>query len=243
VSSFHNVAVSRVELSETWVTVGDTVTINVTVRNLGYFAETVNVTVFFDGDEIGSETDRVLAIGGELVLTFSWDTASVPWGEYEITAEVSDVMGETEVSDNVLIAGTMTFDGLECELSIESSSASLMLGESTTISGAIDPARVGTSVTIWARLDDGAWEQLFSATTSAAGAYSYLWTPDDEGAYLVYASWVGDDFTMNSASPVLAVVVAAEPPPPGINVFLISTAALGVLWLVTLVYFIRLKKP
>ena len=243
VRSFHNVAVSAAELSETWVTVGDVVAVDVTVRNLGYFAETINVTVFYGAEVVGLEINKTLAVGAESMLTFSWNTANVPAGYYDITAMISEISGEIDISDNMLVIGMVTVEGLESSISIEVSSTSVKLGESTTISGAIDPQRDGASVTIWAKLVDGDWTILARPTTSAAGAYSHVWTPEAEGSYVVYSSWVGDDFALPCESDLMVVMVAEEAPPPPIDVFMISTAALAVLWLVTLAYFVVLKKP
>lgn len=243
VRAFHNVAVSAAELSDTRVTVGDVVSIDVTVENSGYYAETANVTVLYDAEVLGLEINKTLAIGAESLLTFSWDTTDVPMGDYDIIAMISELSEEIDFSDNILIVGTVTVEGVESSISVEVSSASLKLGESTTISGAIDPQRVGASVTIWVKLVDGDWTILERPNTGAAGAYSHAWTPEAEGYYVVYSSWAGDDFALPSESDMMVVMVVAEPPPPPIDVFMISTAALAVLWLVTLAYFLVLKKP
>ena len=241
VVSFHDVAVSSVKLSKTVATVGDVLFINVTVTNLGSFAETVNVTVFSDSDEIATQTNKALAVGGELKLTFSWSTANVPKGDYEITAEISEVLGETEVGDNILDAGAATIEGAESSLSIEVSTVSLKLGESATISGTISPARGGTSVTVWGKPVDGDWESISSTSTSSAGTYSFEWTPDAAGSYVVYSSWAGDDFTLSSKSDLVAVIVSVEQP-PAVDIFMISTAALGIILVATIVYFLRKPK-
>lgn len=76
----HDVAVTNVVPSPTSVTVGDSVSIDVAVENQGNFAETFDVTVYYDDTVIDSMTGVSLGSGGSDVLSFTWDTTGVAPG-------------------------------------------------------------------------------------------------------------------------------------------------------------------
>ena len=104
--SFWNMAgVHDISVKKVWrpspikVTVGQSVSVNVTVSNLGDFTETFDVTVFYDGNVIEKRTGVTLEVGMEKTLQFTWDT-DVPPGSYTIKAVASTVAGETSTTDN-----------------------------------------------------------------------------------------------------------------------------------------------
>jgi len=101
----HDVAVINVVAHPPSVPSGQTVYINVTAENQGYFSETFEVVVYADrwgGNthvNIGSETVS-LDVGDSTILEFTWDTSGVPCGTYWITAEA--VLPEDDnLSDNI----------------------------------------------------------------------------------------------------------------------------------------------
>jgi len=104
----HDVAVIDVTPSLTEVYVDEAVTITVVTENQGTVTETFNITVYYDGNIIGTQNVIDLAPGGSKTLTFSWDTTDVAEGEYVIKAEASVVPGETNIEDNTYIDGTVT---------------------------------------------------------------------------------------------------------------------------------------
>jgi len=97
----HNIAVTRVIAAPDEATVGEEVEIRVTVKNLGGFNETFDVTVEYDGEEIDALTDVFVESGATETLMFDWDTTDVPAGTYTIRAEASIVEGEDITDDNV----------------------------------------------------------------------------------------------------------------------------------------------
>jgi len=99
----HDVALTNVTPSKAKVYEGEIVDINVTVRNEGITPEIFNVTSYYDGNVIGTQTDALYQ-GTETTLTFSWNTSSVP-GNHVISAEVSVVPGETDTLDNTFVDG------------------------------------------------------------------------------------------------------------------------------------------
>ena len=106
-----DIAITNVVPSPTEVTVGKNVTIEVTVENEGYFNETFDVAVYYDGTLIDTETDVFLASGSSTTLTFTWDTTDVAEGTYTIKAEASEVPDETDTDDNTYPDGTVKVRG------------------------------------------------------------------------------------------------------------------------------------
>ena len=103
----HDVAVVHVDVSPTIVEKGGTVNIRVRVRNEGSFSESFNVTVFYDSFVIETRRVTSLSPGQETTLSVFWNTSDVDIGTYTIKAEASAVAGETDLSDNKMIDGTV----------------------------------------------------------------------------------------------------------------------------------------
>ena len=104
----HDVAVTGVSLSATTVTTGETVTITAQVLNKGTETESFSVKAFYDTNEIGTpkQVSNLVSEDGE-TLTFNWNTAGVPEGNYRIIVEIPAVEGETVVLNNRFIDGTV----------------------------------------------------------------------------------------------------------------------------------------
>jgi trehalose utilization protein len=100
-----DVAIIDVTPSTNQTYVGRTITINVTVINEGEVAETFHVILYYNmtaGDIIGVQEVSNLPPGGNLTLTFTWNTTGVNPRKYTITGVATPLMGETDVSDNTL---------------------------------------------------------------------------------------------------------------------------------------------
>ena len=78
---FHEVIVTNVTASTAWVYQGGTLTINVTVKNVGAFNESaVSVALYYNvtaGKSVNTYP-LALGVGQSLILTFTWNTAGVP---------------------------------------------------------------------------------------------------------------------------------------------------------------------
>lgn len=103
----HDIAVIDVEVSQIEVEAGETVSIDVTVTNLGEEEESFNVAVYYDGTEIDTKPVTGLEPDANETLTFSWHTAEVAPDDYAISGE-ADVEGEGHSEDNVKSGGTVT---------------------------------------------------------------------------------------------------------------------------------------
>lgn len=112
----HDLAILSVTPSTNEVYVGQTVNISVVVRNEGTANETFNVTLYYDGTAIGTQTVIDLEPGTEATLRFSWDTTDVtPDVSYKIKAEATGVTGETDTVDN-----TYTYDTVRVKSQVTS---------------------------------------------------------------------------------------------------------------------------
>lgn len=105
----HDVAVIAVQPADSWVHIGETINVNVTVENEGNFTENdLVVTAYADidtarlGDEIviGSEITTDLAPGAARVLTIPWNTTGTLRNSYKISANVSVVPYEYNTANN-----------------------------------------------------------------------------------------------------------------------------------------------
>ncbi|MCK4498632.1 DUF11 domain-containing protein, partial [Candidatus Bathyarchaeota archaeon] len=79
-------AVDQVPTS-TVVSQGDTLAIDVTVRNLGNVSATFDVACHYDSNLIGVMRVYNLEAGNETTISFPWDTTGTPPGTYAIVAE------------------------------------------------------------------------------------------------------------------------------------------------------------
>jgi len=109
----HDIAITNVIPSSTEVTIGENVTIKVTVKNEGSFNETFYVTVYYDNIVIANQTNVALTNGTSTTLTFTWGTKGVSEGTYTISAKAPPVNGEREVdtTDNTFTDGTVKIRG------------------------------------------------------------------------------------------------------------------------------------
>lgn len=100
----NDIAVTHVQLSKT-ITNDTNVQINVTVLNNGNYTATFDVILYYDENEIETQTVTDLTPESSLNLTFTWDTTSVSKGNYTIKAYAHPIVGEVLVENNLLIDG------------------------------------------------------------------------------------------------------------------------------------------
>jgi len=94
-------AISQIAF-ETEVEPGTPVEIEVNVKNLGDITESFDVTCYYDSDEIGTMRVENLAPGDSTIVTFTWDTTSVPVNKYLIKAwaDSGEEIDETDEENN-----------------------------------------------------------------------------------------------------------------------------------------------
>jgi len=110
-TKLHNLAITEIKISPTIKTPAvilygtSQVTVNVTVSNTGDNDETFYVTLHQDSTFLYNWTDVFLAQKAAKVLQYTWNTATLPIGNYTLRAQASNVTGEVEqgrTNDNTL---------------------------------------------------------------------------------------------------------------------------------------------
>ncbi|MDH5689946.1 MAG: dockerin type I domain-containing protein [Candidatus Bathyarchaeota archaeon] len=98
----NDIAVTDLKLQKT-VANDTNVQINAKVQNYGNYSATFDVTLYYDENEIETQTVTDLPPGNNGNLTFTWDTTAIPKGNYTIKAYAHPVTGETILENNFLI--------------------------------------------------------------------------------------------------------------------------------------------
>jgi hypothetical protein len=104
-SLIHDVAVLQLVPSSRSIYVGETLDVSVLVKNQGNYAESFNVTLFYDSyifgvmlvDSLMPETDKV--------LSFQWNTSGVTEGNYSLSVKADLIPEEINVENNVYVDG------------------------------------------------------------------------------------------------------------------------------------------
>jgi len=96
----HDVAVLNVLPNSSFVYVGETVEIAVTVKNLGDVSESFTVTSYYDSLVIGNLLVENLEPSTEKTLLFYWTTIGLSEGNYTLSARASVVSGEENLDNN-----------------------------------------------------------------------------------------------------------------------------------------------
>jgi PKD repeat protein len=104
----HDIAITDVTCNSTTVYIGQVVAVNVTATNEGGFAETFNVTAYYDDTPIQTQTDITLDPGANTTLTFPWNTTYAGAGVYTIKANASQVPKEINLTNNLYTNGVVT---------------------------------------------------------------------------------------------------------------------------------------
>jgi hypothetical protein len=107
--SIHDVAVDSVLPLQTNVTVGDFVPVNIFAVNKGTQTETFSVTAYFGSGKLGFDTATTTLDAYETrALTMIWNTTAAAPSVYQIGAYATQVLGETNLTNNDCADGTVT---------------------------------------------------------------------------------------------------------------------------------------
>lgn len=101
----HNVAILSVHPSPTWVYIGETVNIDVVVKNKGSEVEYFDVSVCYNETLIAVWSVLDLQPHSNVTISFTWNTSQVEEGFYRIRAYAEPVPGEIDTLDNVFTNG------------------------------------------------------------------------------------------------------------------------------------------
>jgi len=100
-----DLAVTEITPSKTIVGQGYCVNVSVTVVNQGDYDETSELTVYANNTPLKTQTVSLLGKTARSII-FVWNTTGFNKGDYDISAYVAPVLGETEIDDNLRL-----FDG------------------------------------------------------------------------------------------------------------------------------------
>jgi len=102
-----DVAITSVITSRTWAYQGWPINVTVTAKNLGNISETFDIEVYYDNTLINTVTVTDLPPQSEANITITWDTSTVPEGNYTIHAKATEVPYEYDTSNNILYGETV----------------------------------------------------------------------------------------------------------------------------------------
>jgi len=200
----------------------------------------VGVTVTIQYRPSGGSWNTLAAAITDAAGSYAYTWAPEAVGTYEVRASWGgDATTQPDESD----IRTVTVRKIGSTLTISVSPAAVNVGSNVVIEGSISPVRGGVTVTIQYRPSGGSWSELAAVTTSAAGSYTYTWTPSTQGTYEIKARWEGDATTQPDESDVRTVTVQAAPFPIPVEL-LIGLIGAGVAAVALVLYLKkRPKKP
>jgi hypothetical protein len=106
ITEAYDIKVTNATVSKTVANRGDSLNINVTIANQGYFTETFNVIVYANTTPVALRT-VTLEKGASTLVTLTWNTAGFAQGNYIISAYAEPVLGEIDSTDNRYVDGTV----------------------------------------------------------------------------------------------------------------------------------------
>jgi len=116
VSGIHDVVVTEITTSSTWVYQGHAANVSVTVSDIGGFPENVWVTLYYNvtaGESIDAYPVYLNA-GQTYTLVFTWNTAGIPYLNYTLTAVATILTGSNTLSNGTItvrLLGDVNGDG------------------------------------------------------------------------------------------------------------------------------------
>jgi len=244
----HNVAITNIIVSPVKVAVGGSVTINVTVRNLGNWAESFNVTVKYGDTNIATQSVSSLGQGANKTLTFKWVTAGVPEGTYAIKAVADSVTGESDITDNTKIGDTVLLGRHDIAVTgVTVSSSEVSVGQSVSISVTVqNQGNFTETFSVTVKFDDTEIGAL-NVTDLASGAsatldFSWDTASVSPGTYTIKAvagtlsgetdtddnTKIGSSVKINAAFPILLYALA------GVGIVIVAAI---------IVYMLKFRKP
>ena len=100
-----DIAVISVSASPTAVYKGLSTNITVIAANHGNLTEDFTVNIYYNSTLLTSVNVTNLAPDANATITVTWNTATVSWGKYLMSAQVPPLPYETHTSDNTLVDG------------------------------------------------------------------------------------------------------------------------------------------
>jgi hypothetical protein len=142
-------------------------------------------------------SERAIVLNGEEFTLESWTSQdSIP-----ISMPIS------MMSPKTIRANYRSTEVYESNISVQTSSKTLPLGQTVEVSGQLSPSVSGVEVLLFVSQDNQTWLQIGQAITNVDGTFTFQWTPTMKGAYYVQARWDGNNERRGSQSPIQALNV------------------------------------
>jgi hypothetical protein len=106
-ASGHCISVISVVAAKTVIGQGFNCSLTVCVADNGEYAESFNVTAYAGATVIGTQQVNLLNASCQTVLTFTWNTANLAYGNYTVSAYAQPVAGQNDTSGNDFTLGTL----------------------------------------------------------------------------------------------------------------------------------------
>ncbi len=103
-----DMALLDVTTSSTILNPGDNATIYAVVRNEGNIGLTFNVTCFYNGIPIGTQTKTLVPSNFGFQLSFPWNLTGINYGYYVVSATLNSILSEDDYTNNSFNDGTIT---------------------------------------------------------------------------------------------------------------------------------------
>jgi len=181
--------IKRLTVNPTKVFVGDKAVIEIEIENIGGLEGKYTLNLYINGTLEKSKNVTINA-GEKRTIAYAISKESV--GTYIVEA------GGLQTSFKIVKIPT--------NLSIKVSESRIVKGNSIKVSGLIDPAVHGATITLMFTKPDGTTFNK-TVTTDSQGAYSYSYTPTETGSWSVKALWKGDTKHEGSASRSISFTV------------------------------------
>jgi len=151
---------------------------------------------------------------------FSYNHSLHTAGAYQLKAECnSDDVYQASTSNTILI--TAKFNST---IAIHADKTHIPLGETTALTGTINPTSYGAIATIEYKLNNGSWNLIAHTFTNENGNYMFNWRPNQAGTYKLRAKWNGTPQAFGSQSTTTTVTVTQTPSTPA--TYIIYAAAI-----------------
>jgi len=202
----HDVAVIDVVPSATLIEHGETLEVNVTVANKGDFAETFNVTFCVNSTIVKTEMIENLTRRTFETITLLWDTASFQRGNYVVSAYVTAVNGESNVTNNNFTYGIVAVGVHDIAIQgISFSKQNPTINETNIIYVTLqNKGDFNETFTLYLNYtltyDPSIGSQVIILASEEILTLNFTWTPDVTGRYKIeaYTSEISGDINLTN---------------------------------------------
>lgn len=100
----NDVAIVNITANKTVVIRGQEVAIEIVVENQGSYTETFNLTLYASATIIDKSVNITLVSGNATIISSTWNTSDIAYGNYTINGYIDPVPGEIDIDDNTFYA-------------------------------------------------------------------------------------------------------------------------------------------